>query len=36
MPVIIRGKQGGTRSLIKGRCSYKSTYTALPDIWCKK
>lgn len=45
MPVIIRGKQGGTRNLIKGRCSYKTTYTmasqqygtATFDVWvvCK-
>jgi putative transposase len=27
MPVIIRGKQSGTRNLIQGRCSYKTTYT---------
>lgn len=27
MPVIIRGKQGGTRQLIRGRRSYKTTYT---------
>lgn len=27
MPVIIRGKQGGTRNLVQGRCSYKTTYT---------
>ncbi|MDX1919394.1 MAG: ISH3 family transposase [Candidatus Caenarcaniphilales bacterium] len=27
MPVIIRGQQGGTRSLMRGRCSYQTTYT---------
>ncbi len=27
MPVIIRGKQGGTKKLVQGRCSYKTTYT---------
>ncbi|MFB2893649.1 ISH3 family transposase [Aerosakkonemataceae cyanobacterium BLCC-F50] len=45
MPVIIRGKQGGTKSLIQGRCSYKTTYTMVSqqygtatfDVWvvCK-
>lgn len=45
MPVIIRGKQGGTISLIQGRCSYKTTYTMVSqqygtvtfDVWvvCK-
>lgn len=27
MPVIIRGKQGGTKKLIRGRRSYKTTHT---------
>ena len=27
MPAIIRGKHGGTRQLIRGRRSYKTTYT---------
>ncbi|MBD2438865.1 ISH3 family transposase [Nostoc sp. FACHB-110] len=31
MPVIIRGKNGGTRQLIRGRCSYKTTYTLNSD-----
>lgn len=45
MPVIIRGKQGGTRNLIQGRCSYKTAYTMTSqqygtvtfDVWvvCK-
>ncbi|MEH2414598.1 hypothetical protein [Nostoc sp.] len=31
MPVIIRGKHGGTRQLIRGRRSYKTTYTLNSD-----
>ncbi len=31
MPVIIRGKYGGTRQLIRGRRSYKTTYTLNSD-----
>lgn len=31
MPVIIRGKSGGTRQLIRGRRSYKTTYTLNSD-----
>jgi hypothetical protein len=27
IPVVIRGKQGGTRALLKGRHSYRTTYT---------
>lgn len=27
IPVIIRGKQGGTRALLRGRKSYRTTYT---------
>lgn len=27
MPAIRRGKQGGIRQFLKGRCSYKTTYT---------
>lgn len=27
MPAVIRGKQGGTRSLLKGRSSHETTYT---------
>lgn len=27
IPVVIRGKQGGTRALLRGRCSYYTTYT---------
>ena len=27
IPVVIRGKQGGTRALLQGRCSYCTTYT---------
>jgi hypothetical protein len=27
MPAVIRGKQGGTRALLKGRTSYATTYT---------
>lgn len=31
MPAIIRGKHGGTRQLIRGRRSYKTTYTLHSD-----
>ncbi len=31
MPAIIRGKSGGTRQLIRGRRSYKTTYTLNSD-----
>ncbi|MDZ8029527.1 MULTISPECIES: hypothetical protein [unclassified Nostoc] len=31
IPVIIRGKNGGTRQLIRGRRSYKTTYTLNSD-----
>jgi IS4 transposase len=31
MPAIIRGKHGGTRQLIRGRQSYKTTYTLNSD-----
>ncbi len=31
MPVIIRGKHGGTRQLIRGRRSYKTSYTLNSD-----
>lgn len=31
MPAIIRGKQGGTRQLIRGRRSYKTSYTLNSD-----
>lgn len=31
MPAIIRGKHGGTRQLIRGRRSYKTTYTLNSD-----
>jgi putative transposase len=31
MPVIIRGKQGGTRKLLTGKHSYKTTYTLSSD-----
>ena len=31
MPAIIRGKNGGTRQLIRGRRSYKTTYTLNSD-----
>ena len=31
MPVIIRGKQGGTRRLLKGRHSYQTNYTLESD-----
>ncbi|MDZ8239226.1 MAG: ISH3 family transposase [Nostoc sp. ChiQUE01a] len=31
MPAIIRGKHGGTRQLIRGRRSYKTTYTLKSD-----
>lgn len=31
MPVIIRGKQGGTRQLIRGQRSYKTSYTLNSD-----
>ena len=32
MPAIIRGKYGGTRQLIRGRRSYKTTYTLNSDL----
>ncbi len=31
MPAIVRGKYGGTRQLIRGRRSYKTTYTLSSD-----
>jgi len=31
MPVIVRGKQGGTRQLLHGRHSYQTTYTMASD-----
>jgi putative transposase len=31
MPVIIRGKQGGTRQLLQGRHSYQTNYTMVSD-----
>ena len=31
MPVIIRGKQGGTKQLLQGRHSYQTTYTMSSD-----
>ncbi len=31
MPVIIRGKQGGTRQLLQGQHSYQTTYTMVSD-----
>ena len=31
MPVIIRGKQGGTRQLLHGRHSYQTNYTMVSD-----
>jgi putative transposase len=31
MPAIIRGKHGGTRQLIRGRRSYKTSYTLNSD-----
>ena len=33
MPVIIRGKQGGTRQLLKGGKSYKTTYTLQSQVY---
>lgn len=33
MPVVIRGKQGGTRQLLKGGKSYKTTYTLRSPIY---
>ena len=33
MPVIIRGKQGGTRQLLKGGQSYKTTYTLQSQVY---
>lgn len=33
MPAIIRGKQGGTRSLLKGRKSYATTYTIKSPLY---
>ena len=31
MPVIIRGKQGGTRQLLQGRYSYQTTYSMVSE-----
>jgi putative transposase len=33
MPVVIRGKQGGTRQLLKGGKSYKTTYTLQSQVY---
>ena len=35
MPAVIRGKQGGTRALCKGRSSYSTLYTLNSDTYGK-